>query len=404
MPHRNPSGSRIRILFVDDDKLVLDGLRRGVHATRLEWHTRFALTGAEALAQLEVESADVVVTDMRMAGMNGRELLVRVKELYPRTVRLVLSGYADATSIIQVAGVAHQYLAKPCDVVILKAAITRSFALRRLLHDRRLVEQVGDIDQLPSLPGIYQRMVRCLQAPEPNLAEVAKIISSDIAMTATVLKLANSAFFGARQQLRTAERAVSFLGLNTIAGLVLAHSIFLDVAFARAPGLNLDVLWRHSLEAAVGMKALATHEKWSVERVEEAYLAGVLHDVGKIVLAIGKGRPGGGAGQPAESASDILNQGEAGAYLLGLWGFSDSIIEAIAFQHHPADASSREVGLPVLLHVANQFAHEFGTSDPTENEPGLDGVYLESLGLTDRLADWRAAWHQSGQVTCEKTP
>ena len=187
----------IRILFVDDEKNILDGLRRAMHCMRSEWDMSFAASGAEALESLSRAPADVIVTDMRMPGMNGRDLLFEVKRLYPEAVRFILSGYANKTSIMEVVGSAHQYLSKPCEAITLKAAITRSFALRGLLQDERLVQKIGRIDTLPTLPGTYQRIVACLRGPDPELAEIAGIISSDVVMTAMILKLANSAFFGA---------------------------------------------------------------------------------------------------------------------------------------------------------------------------------------------------------------
>ena len=382
----------VKILFVDDEKNVLDGLRRAMYSMRSEWSMSFATSGAEALSKLGEMPADVVVTDMRMPGMSGREVLFEVKRLYPQTIRFVLSGYADSSSVMQVAGTAHQYLSKPCDIATLKAALSRAFALRQLLHDERLVHRIGSVDSLPSLPSIYQKIVACLQGPDPELADVARIISSDVVMTAMVLKLANSAFFGAGKSFRTAERAVSFLGLDTIAGLVLAHSIFNDAGFERS-GVDLEKLWRHSVLTATGARALALSENWSAQRAEDAFLAGVLHEIGRLVLAIRGAHPEAGPEEERETT-----HAEAGAYLLGLWGFSDDLIEAIAFHRTPSKAASKEFGLPGLLHVASRFAHLAAENALDRAASELEPGYLESLGLSGRLKDWQAVWSKaSGQ-------
>jgi HD-like signal output (HDOD) protein len=369
----------IQILFVDDDKSVLDGLRRSMHSMRAEWNMSFATGGAEALALLAVAPADVVVTDMRMPGMTGRDLLAEVKRLYPEAVRFILSGYAESSSIMQVAGTAHQYLSKPCDVATLKAAVTRAFALRLLLHDERLVRRIGQVDTLPSLPSVYQRILACLREPEPDIAEVGRIIGADMVMTAMILKLANSAFFGAGKSFKTAQRAVSFLGLDTIAGLVLGHSLFKEFAAAELGGLNLEQLWQHSLLAAAGARALALHEGWGTARAEEAFLAGVLHDLGKLVLAT---RPDPSADISIEVPTS--DHAEAGAYLLGLWGFPDPLIEAIAFHHTPSKAAAQEFGLTGMLHVADRMAHMTEASGEVDFEVG----YLESVGVAAHVAGW----------------
>jgi HD-like signal output (HDOD) protein/ActR/RegA family two-component response regulator len=369
----------IQILFVDDDKSVLDGLRRSMHSMRAEWNMSFATGGAEALALLAVAPADVVVTDMRMPGMTGRDLLAEVKRLYPQAVRFILSGYSESSSIMQVAGTAHQYLSKPCDVATLKAAVTRAFSLRLLLRDERLVRRIGQVDTLPSLPSVYQRILACLRAPEPDIAEVGRIIRADMVMTAMILKLANSAFFGVGKSFKTAERAVSFLGLDTIGGLVLGHSLFKEFAAAELGGLNLEQLWQHSLLTAAGARALALHEGWETARAEEAFLAGVLHDLGKLVLAT---RPGPAGEISSEGSSN--DHAEAGAYLLGLWGFSDPLIEAIAFHHTPSKAAAPGFDLTGILHVADRLAHMTNPTDEIEFEPG----YLDSVGMSAHVGGW----------------
>ncbi|MDB6085971.1 MAG: hypothetical protein JWN43_3852 [Gammaproteobacteria bacterium] len=384
----------VRVLFVDNDRNVLDGLRRGMYGMRGEWDMSFASSGGEALALMQLAPPDVIVTDMRMPGMSGRDLLAEVKRRHPHVVRFILSGSADAGSAMQVAGTAHQYLSKPCETATLKAAVVRSFALRNLLQDKRLLHRIGRADALPSLPTAYQRIVSCVQDPDATIAEVARIISCDVVMTAMVLKLANSAFFGAKQTFRTADRAVSFLGVETIAGLVLAHSIFNEFAIAEKSGLSLERLWEHSLRTAAGVRALARFENWGAERAEEAFLAGVVHDLGKLVLAT---RADPMLDEGVESSPDAIApaddiHGQVGAYLLGLWGFSDAVIEAVAYHHAPGRSRSGRLDLAGLLHVADRLAHQSDPGTELLTETELEADYLGSIGLAGRLAEWQSVW------------
>ena len=229
--------------------------------------------------------AEVIVSDMRMPGMDGWQLLAEVKKLYPQTVRLVLSGHADPGAIMRSVGTAHQYMAKPCDSATLKAAIAQSQALRSLLNSDALALLVGDVGMLPSYPKAYQEISSCLQQPNASLTDAARIISRDVAMTANIMKLVNSAFFGARQSITSIERAVAYLGLDTLGALVLGHSVFQTRGASAAETANFEGLWRHSLRTATIARAIALFEKLPRARAEEAFLAGMLHDVGRVVFA-----------------------------------------------------------------------------------------------------------------------
>src|ERR1700722_7863704 len=197
-----------RIVFVDDELNILQAMGRSFHSMRNEWNMEFLSSGARALESLANAPADVIVSDMRMPGMDGWQLLAEVKRLYPQTVRLVLSGQADANSVMRTVGTAQLYLAKPCESEAVQAPIEQTQMLRQLLSSDRLAALVGSVGMLPSAPVVFQDILACLQDPEASLADAARIIGRDAAMTANIMKLVNSAFFGSRRPIMTAERAV----------------------------------------------------------------------------------------------------------------------------------------------------------------------------------------------------
>lgn len=381
----------IRILFVDDEADVLQGIRRTLRELRHEWSMEFAASGAAALEELAKTPADVIVSDMRMPGMDGWELLGEVKKLYPQTVRLVLSGHAEALSIMRSVGTAHQYLAKPCESATLKAAIYQTYRLRELLSSERLAQLVGRVDTLPSAPKAFQEILACLQQPNASVADAGKIIGRDVAMTANVIKLVNSAFFGSRKPVSTADRAVAYLGLDTLGALVLGHGVFKSGVTTGVEGFSLERLWQHSLDAAAAARMVALSQKLPQAKADEAFLGGMLHDVGKVVFAT---RLAAGPDGPAASTEDALTQMEAhhaevGAYLLGLWGFPNSIVEAVAFHESPGMVMAEGLSLPALLHIADRLVHQRNPQSSAavrELEPGL----LEALGLADRWPVWLA--------------
>ena len=155
-----------RILFVDDDPLVLQGLQRMLRSMREEWEMEFVESGPIALEAMAKSPFDVVVSDMRMPGMNGAELLNRVMKLHPNTIRFILSGHADQDLVMQCVGTTHQYLAKPCEPDALKATIRRASALGQSLQNGQLKSLVSRIERLPSLPSLYLKVVQKLQDPE----------------------------------------------------------------------------------------------------------------------------------------------------------------------------------------------------------------------------------------------
>jgi response regulator RpfG family c-di-GMP phosphodiesterase len=275
-----------RILFVDDEPLVLQGLQRMLRGMRNEWDMDFVENAMQALERMAQASFDVVVSDMRMPGMNGAELLAEVMTRHPQTVRIILSGHADKDLILQCVGSTHQYLSKPCEPEALKAVVRRAAALDVLLQNERLKQLIGQIDRLPSVPSLYTAIINALKNPETSVDDVGALVASDVGMTAKILKLVNSAFFGLSRQLSNPAEAVSHLGLDTIKSLVLAIGAFGQFPSPRhgRVALEMDRLWTHSIEVSGYAKVIAACEGASRAGLDDTFVAGLLHDIGKLVL------------------------------------------------------------------------------------------------------------------------
>ncbi len=388
-----------RILFVDDDPNVLAGLRRMLHPMRTEWQMAFASGGEEALAALADDAFDVVVSDMRMPGMDGAQLLCEVKQRYPRAVRIVLSGHSEKETIFRSVGPAHQYLAKPCDTKQLKDVISRACALRDLLREGSLKNLVSQMSTIPSLPETYTEIVSELQSPEASIKKVGQIISKDMGMTAKVLQLVNSAFFGLRRHVSDPAQAASFLGVDTLKALVLSLQVFSHFDAVEIEGLCLDTLWTHSVMTGALAKRIAAVEDVPEELRDYALLAGLLHDAGKLIIAANLAEPYSEVLTAvdderltfAEAERQILanTHAEVGAYLLGLWGLPDPIVEAVAFHHSPGRCMADGFTPLTAVHVADVLDHESNHVPEAAKARLLDAEYLERLGLADRLPAWR---------------
>ncbi|HEV3344859.1 MAG TPA: response regulator, partial [Pirellulales bacterium] len=339
------------VLFVDDEPGVLDGLRRMLRAWRNEWETAFANGGNQALTLLSERPFDVIVSDMRMPGMDGAQLLEEVSRRWPAMVRIILSGQADRESVLRCVGPTHQYLSKPCDATQLKATVERALALRQWMAEPSIQQLIAKIKSLPSVPTVYNELIAELQSPDCSLNRLGDIVARDVAMTAKVMHLVNSSYFGLRQRVGTPQQAAAVLGTEVLRALVLSISVFSSPATTGLLGSQIDSLFDHSLAVGTTARALARLAGGGTTLVNDSFVAGVLHDVGKLVLAQNLAQQYAAVVETARrerlpwsaAEADILgcSHAEVGAYLLGLWGFPDALIEAVAFHHNPRRCGSQ---------------------------------------------------------------
>ena len=337
-----------QILFVDDEANVLDGLRVLLRKYRHAWTMEFALGGREALALLDARAFDVVVTDLRMPVVDGLTLLKHLRAHHPHTIRIVLSGDPGRTSALAAVPLAHQSLTKPCRPGELEALLARASLLGELVGDPEVRGAIGRIDELPSLPTTYARLLRVFQDEQSSTADVAEVVSSDLAITAKILQLANSAFFGAGRQVTSVVQATLLMGWDTVKTLTLSTELFAARGLPAPVRIFAEGLQEHSLAVAM----LAAELVDGGDR-REAFAAGMLHDIGRLVLA--SVLPEEMAGTPAGSAQQVRHA-KVGGYLLGLWGLPPAVIEAVAWHHDPRPEACSPVGRAVAL--AEQIADE----------------------------------------------
>lgn len=387
-----------RILFVDDEPHILEGLRHRLHRQRNKWDMLFVHTGAEALEVIAREPIDVVVTDMRMPHMDGAALLEKVRDSHPRIVRIVLSGHAEFESALRVASVAHQFLAKPAEAGVIERVVERACGIQYLINQDSVRRVVGGIDSLPSLPKVYTSLVAALEHDKVSAPEVAKILRQDGAMCAKMLQLVNSAFFRLPRTISRVEEAVTYLGFSTIKQIVLAAEVFQYSGGRVRPRISMDALQAHALNVA---KIASSFFDTKPEQ-EEAFVAGLLHDLGKLVLAVGlpdqvddvllEMKEQGSAMHAAELHVCGTTHAEVGGYLLGIWGLPYPIVEAVANHHDPMRVDTKEFGVLAATHIANGLVHELEAPPVSGDRYGhlaLDLAYLNEIGVMDRLAVWR---------------
>lgn len=388
------------ILFVDDEPFVLEAIRRMLRSKQDDWEMAFATGGPEALAWMEDRAFDVVVSDMLMPGMNGSRFLREVMERSPDTIRFILSGHSDPELVYQSIGVAHQYLAKPCSVRDLVSAVERACAIRELLRKRDLRELMSRIQTIPSLPDLYARVVEELKSPDPSVHRVGDIISRDLGMSAKVLQLVNSAFFGLPRPVHSPAQAVALLGIDIVKSLVLMVQVFSRMDGPGIKGFSLDNLWTHSMRVAHVSLGIARQAEGGKRDRDDAFMAGLFHDLGKLLLmarlpdryeeALRLMETEHRSCLEAERAVLGGTHEEVGAYLLGLWGFADPVVEAAAFHHRPGECRCRQFSALTAVHAANVLVNEFAASGRGAGHArDLDSGYLAEAGVAERLPEWR---------------
>ena len=389
-----------RILLVDDEPMVRQGLQRMLYGMRQEWDMQFAAGAQEALNIMSAQPVDVIVSDMRMPGMNGAELLNQVMQRWPKTVRFILSGYADMEMVMQCVGGTHQFLSKPCDADTLRTTIRRAMDLEHWINNDQMKSLVSRMTSIPSLPSLYFQILTELRSADATVQRVGELIAQDPAMTAKMLQLANSAFFGLRRQLSDPTDAVNQLGLETIKSLVLSIHIFANFDSNPALRAQVEQLQHHSLKTAAVARQIARLEKKDRALLDESFTAGLLHDIGRLVLVTNMHERYAEVSavvqkesvtlQEAERAVFGVNHSEVGGYLLGLWGLPIAIVEAAVFHHCPREQGHTGFTSLTAVHAADFLAHEVGEEPQVLGAP-LDKSYLSSAGVLEQLPVWRQA-------------
>lgn len=389
----------VRVLFVDDEPNILNGLKRLMRDMRDQWDMFFASSAEEALSMFEQSPFDVVVSDMRMPGMDGAQLLDIVRKRYPGSIRVILSGYADSEAVLRTVGPAHVYLAKPCDPQLLRFAITRPLALRQRLSSPEMQTLLAGLSNLPSLPDVFIKLSMELGSPKASAASIAEIISTDLAMTAEILRLTNSAYFSTAMKITSPLHAVRTLGIEIIQSLILRIGIFRQFEGSPRLALLLKEVNDYGMAISSLAEAIARAEGMDSFTVTSAQSAGMLSAVGILVLLDAKG---GDYRRAIDLVSDTCSLYQAeesvfgvnhhliGAYLLSLWGFADMVTEAVAIAPNPGSAEGAENVALTAVHAALALGPRFPALRPgTKTAEILDRTYLERVGRLARIPVWQ---------------
>lgn len=392
-----------RILFVDDEPNLLAGLRRMLRSMRREWEMMFVSGGAEALAVIAEQPVDVIVSDMRMPEMDGAELLQRVMEQSPETVRIVLSGQAERSAILRGAGAIHQYLGKPCDADTLKDTIRRACDLPALMPNADIRRAVSLLNPFASLGIPFDDILRELDAADTPVAGLSHLVSRRIGISTAMVQHIGAVFSGLRPHIPGPAQASVLLGLNTLKLLALSAQVFQQYEHDFLAATALQSMWEHSLAVSNIARRIAQMENAPAATVDFSAAAGLLHDVGKLILTGYFAEDYATAKKLALASDGNLSAAEmtvfgvehahVGAYLLGLWGMPSAVVQAVAQHQRPRPGDG--FSAVTAVHIANGLEYHFKSVSDVNTAAKFDMAYLETLNLAHRLPVWETGCFES---------
>ncbi len=337
---------KTNILFVDDEMDIVDAYKRMLFKFRNVWGTYFACSAKDAIDLLNSTDIDIVITDMRMPGVDGVEFLKQIQAQYPDKIRIIITGQMDIDDMVVATGVAHQMIAKPLDPNKLIALIT-DLVSQELLQNAAISKALNAIVNLPTIPEIYFQIDELLAKPDPDIARVADLIHHDLGLTAKILQVVNSGFFGLQTRVSNIVTAINYIGINVVKSIIMHQHLFSTNYFKRDLYSNVNLIANHSLCVASLARKICQEFKYNARTVESCFILGILHDIGRLSMLAIEGYAGfisensNWKSSNSESLDLVelekfdINHSTAGAYLVGIWGLPKEYIDIIKFHHTP---------------------------------------------------------------------
>ena len=395
-----------RILFADADKTAFEEFCKAMGS---QWQVAYVASGMAALTEMQNQPCDIVVACIDLPELDGAELLNHIRVSYPETIRFISAPADMKERVISSMVGGHQFLAKPFDPVTLPLTIERSISADYLIVNANMRELVGRIRTFPTIPSLYLEVIAALNNPDATtVRRSGAIVAKDMAMTTKMLQVLNSAYFSLPRSITDPAEAVGILGFETVKSLIMSVKLMSQYDKIKPVYFSIDAIWRHSTRVARIAREFTLVEIGDPTLSAAAYTAGLMHDLGKVILAANFDQQYSGAhalakrqGLPLwdeEKDNFGANHGEIGAYLFGLWGMPQNIIEAAALHHHPIRAHEKTFSPLTAVHIANALEYEDNPGSDGLIVPVLDMDYLAELELVDRIDTWREALRSTNEA------
>jgi len=351
------------LLFVDDESQILRCLSRLFSDSG--HRILCAGSGVEALNICAETKVDLIVSDMRMPEMNGVELLSKVKQAYPQSLRVILSGYSDEGLVIDALqnNITMTYLLKPWDNDELCQTIEKVLDTGSLLSSAALLTVINAMGHLPTLKPYLQEILDTIDSDD-DIATIGRKIEKDHTISSKILHIANSAYYGIKTG--SIKTAVSFLGLQIVKNLIRSMSVMDAFEIPGYGRYYAEKLWTHSFETSNIQKAILSSLLPRSE-MQMVISAGLLHNIGIAFLLkncsteylpLVKET----INNPSTSLSSLeleqfgFTHAQVGGYLLQWWNLPFPIVEAALYHDNPTDTRVINKKLVCATHIAQWYA------------------------------------------------
>jgi putative nucleotidyltransferase with HDIG domain len=390
-----------RVLFIDSNEAILQAYKEQFQYKGEDWQTFFATDATTSMEILTYSAIDIVIADLRMPMVETEPLFLLIQKGWPKVVRVIVSPTSATSKDIDLISLSHRFITKPSNLEELETIIDSIYYLQRIVLSDETRKVASEIDSIPALPEIFKQLTEEINSSDPSMKRVGEIIARDVGLSADILKMINSPYFGLKNQVSSPEHATKLLGLEVVKGVALSASLMHSFALT---GINMDrveSVVEHSLVTANITKLILESEKVSSVLVDMAFSAAILHDVGYLMFASSNviSEKYQGAIEISEAnyrplwevEREILGttHGEVGAYLLGLWGFPDAIVEAVAFHHTPGKSAGDSSMILCALHLADIFTDEIFPKLSFGSPGGVDYSFLERMHISSHKDSWR---------------
>ncbi len=387
-----------KILIIDPDTDAIESYQKALAPKAASWTVHFANTSAKGLELAASETPDIIVAALALEQGQGLKILSQAVDAAPLAHAFIVAAESDRPQLAAAFEGGCRYLPRPCPVDRLLLEFQRCLTLDSWLDNPTVKEIVASRSEFESLPSHHHKIVTELNSPHCSIPDVADAIANDLALSAKILETVNSSFYGFNQSTSDIKQAISILGLSTVRNIVLAAHIFTQVGQESEHQLLVKEIWHHSIAVAGAARRISLHETSDSKAAEEAYSAGLLHDIGKIVLlgvvpdeymeAQRLSREEAHSPWQAEYKIIGCDHAEVGAYLLARWGLPLPLSEAAALHHRPANSCHASFTTLAAVHAANAIVRKRRNPKHADAAPFTN--FLVEIGKDSQWEEWEA--------------
>ena len=379
---------KVRVLIIDKNDEIRFELQSGLkkHVDSYDFLYTDKTDGVEE--SLNVNEIDIVLADISLEKKEDIQLLKSIKEDFPELFIVVFTGEESKLNVNDIYRFSHQILSKPINVDKVIESFERRKRMMKYLHDGKLMGVINNITDLPTLPETYLKIEEEMASKNVSVQRISSILSHDLSFTVKILHVVNSPFFGLKYKINNVMQAVSLLGVNIIKSLVLYHHTFSISPIGPKFKNYFEQLWIHSNKVGrYAEQILYDTNQAELEMIEEAYIAGLLHDIGKVVMLNIDGYPDKVFEYIKEHETRFSNaeykifgtsHSEIGAYFLSLWGLPERTAESVFTHNNPSLLDFSRFTVESAVFIANILA----------NEDSIDLTTIQKLNLGVHPKTW----------------